>query len=233
MIIPEIWIYWILSMTIVTYASAYVVKNYREIGYTALVGFYILYLTMSQIIATRFVEFDLLVITFYAPAAVLIYPFLAQAVDMINEVYGEYKTHIAIGIAFVANVLMIIILAMSNMMEAAPFFEYESAWESLFSLSIRIIIASWLSYLVCQNLDAYIFSRLKEKFPENIVVRSVFSDVISLSLDSIIFVTVAFYGIVPIMPLIIGQIVMKNLIGTLDTPWFVWYKKYLSKPEIK
>jgi uncharacterized PurR-regulated membrane protein YhhQ (DUF165 family) len=60
-------------------------------------------------------------------------------------------------------------------------------------------------------------------------LRSSASDLINLTLDSVIFVFIAFYGIMPVMPLIIGQLISKNIIGFLDNPWFVLYKKLLNK----
>ena len=241
--IPLVWIYWIVSLTIVTYASAYIVKNFREVGYAALVAFYTIYLGASQILATRIIEFNLGFYMFYAPAGVFIYPFIAQAIDMINEVYGRRKTHLAIGIAFITQILLITFIAMVNTLTPAPFFEYEEAWQHLFGLSIRITIASWVSFLVCSNLDAYVFSKLKKTFIERelafkydeslnpyIWLRSSVSDIIDLTLDSFIFVTIAFLGVWDLMTvfqLIIGQIVSKNIIGFLDNPWFVWYKRLL------
>ncbi len=97
---PLVWIYWIVSLTIVTYASAYTVKKYRDWGYAALTAFYTIYLGASQILASRAINFDLGFWQFYAPAAVFIYPFIAQAIDMINEVYGRKRTHLTIVIAF-------------------------------------------------------------------------------------------------------------------------------------
>jgi len=48
-------------------------------------------------------------------------------------------------------------------------------------------------------------------------LRSSVSDVIDLTLDSLVFVTIAFYEVMPVIPLIIGQIVSKNVVGFLDT----------------
>ncbi len=232
MAIPVVWIYWIFSLTVVTYVSAFIINRYREYGFAALVAFYTIYLTASQIVAARLIEFDLGFCTFFAPAAVFLYPFLSQAIDMINEVYGERKTHIAIIIAFITQVLFVIFIFMTNSLSPAPFFAYEDAWQGIFSQSIRIIIASWLSFLVFQNLDAYVFAWLKRKYPKQVFLRSASSDVISLTFDSLIFVVLAFYGVAPVVPLIIGQIVAKNLIGLLDTPWFVWYKRYLENNPV-
>ena len=241
--IPVVWIYWVISLTIVTYASAYIVKNYREVGYAALVAFYTIYLGASQVLASRIIVFDLGFYSFVAPAGVFIYPFIAQAIDMINEVYGRRKTHLAIVIAFITQVLLITFIAMVSTLQPAEFFKYEEAWQNLFGLSIRITIASWISFLICSNLDAYVFAKLKKLTIEKelafkydtsvnpyVWLRSSVSDIIDLTLDSFIFATIAFLGVydlATVFSIVIGQIVSKNVIGFLDNPWFVWYKRML------
>jgi hypothetical protein len=240
--IPTVWIYWVASLTIVTYASTFIVKKYEEWGFAALTAFYTIYLGASQILASRIINFDLGFWQFFAPAAVFLYPFIAQVIDMINEVYGRKKTHLAIAIAFITQVLLITFILMINSLTPAPFFKYEEAWQSIFGLSIRITFASWMAFLICSNLDAYIFAKLKQRFQEReekfkydtslnpyVWLRSGISDAADLTLDSIIFVILAFYGIMPVIPLIIGQIVSKNLIGFIDNPWFVWYKRMLKR----
>ena len=241
---PIVWVYWIVSLTIVTYASAFIVKRFKEYGFAALTSFYTIYLGASQILASRAINFDLGFYQFYAPAAVFIYPFVAQAIDMINEVYGRKKAHLAIIIAFITQILLVTFIGMVNSLSPAPFFKFEEAWQNLFGLSVRIIAASWISFLICSNLDAYVFAKLKQKFlkKENkfkldtslnpyVWLRSSLSDIIDLTLDSVIFVSLAFYGVMPVIPLIIGQIVSKNIIGFLDNPWFVWYKRMLASEK--
>lgn len=239
-----VWIYWIISLTIVTYTSVQIVRRSPQYGFAALVGFYVIYLGAAQILASRVIEFDLGFYKFFAPAAVFIYPFIAQVIDMINETYGQKNAHIAILVAFISQILLVAFIAIANSLNPAPFFMWEEAWQSLFGLSVRIIAASWISFLICSNLDAFVFAKLKRKFlkRENMFkhdasinpyvwLRSSISDILDLTLDSIIFITLAFLGIMPIIPLIIGQIVSKNIIGLIDTPWFVWYKRMLrSKP---
>jgi len=225
--VPLVWVYWATSLTIVTYASAYMVKRFKEHGFAALVAFYTIYLGVAQIMAARIINFDLGFYVFVAPASVFIYPFIAQAIDMINEVYGVKKAKLAIVVAFLTQVLLVVFIAMVNSMSPAPFFRFEEAWQSIFTLGIRITAASWVAFLVCQTLDAHVFAALKKKYEKRVVLRSVTSDVLDLTLDSVIFVTLAFYGVMPVIPLVIGQIVSKNVIGVLDTPWFLWYKKML------
>jgi len=238
-----VWLYWVISLTLVTYVSVQIVKRFPHYGFAALTGFYVIYLGASQILATRTIEFDLGFYTFFAPAAVFIYPFIAQVIDMINEVYGRRSAHVAILIAFFSQVLLVVFIAMVNSLSPAPFFQFEEAWRSLFGLSIRITVASWTAFLICSNLDAFVFAKLKQKFlkKENkfkydtsinpyVWLRSSVSDALDLTLDSVIFVILAFYGVAPVIPLIVGQIVSKNIVGFIDNPWFVWYKRMLKEP---
>ncbi len=239
-----VWIYWLISLTFVTWTSAYIIRRYPRYAFTVLVGFYLVYLTAAQILAARIVEFDLGFIVLYSPASVFIYPFIAQVIDMINEVYGVSMTHIAILVAFGTQVLLVIFFAMVNSLTPAPFFLYETAWQEIFGLGIRITAASWIAFLICSNIDAWVFDRLKKKFIERekacrcrtianpwIWLRSSTSDIVNLTLDSVIFVTIAFAGILPLAPLIIGQIITKTVIGFIDNPWFVWYKSLLKNDE--
>jgi len=223
-----VWFLWAVSLTIVTYAASQAVKKLREVGYVLLTSFYVIYLGASQILASRIVKFDLGFYVFYAPSAVFIYPFVAQAIDMINEAYGRDRARLSIVVAFLTQVLLVVFIPMTNALQPAPFFEYEEAWSALFGLSVRITAASWVSFLVCQYVDTSVFSILKERYEEIPLLRSVVSDLIDLTLDSFLFVLLAFYGVMPVVPLIVGQIASKNFIGFVDTPWFLWYKRMIS-----
>jgi uncharacterized PurR-regulated membrane protein YhhQ (DUF165 family) len=66
---------------------------------------------------------------------------------MINEVYGRKKTHLAIFIAFITQVLLVTFIAMVNTLSPAPFFKFEEAWQNLFGLSIRITACKLDSFL--------------------------------------------------------------------------------------
>jgi uncharacterized integral membrane protein (TIGR00697 family) len=220
-----------VMLSIMTAACVYLVNRYRTIGYATLLGFFIMLLVISQIFATRPAEFHLYLLSFTAPTAVIAYSFTAIVNDMINEIYGEKCTHIAINIALVTQVLMVILFYLASILPPSSFFEHEAAWQDIFSLSIRIVCASWISFFICQHLDTWIFARLKEKLPRRLAIRGIVSNAANLTLDSIIFITIAFSGVMPILPLILGQICMKNLLMLFGMPWFVAYKKKLVSNE--
>jgi hypothetical protein len=75
---------------------------------------------------------------------------------------------------------------------------------------IRVALASVLAYVVSFGVDTYVFSILWNR-PAHVRMR--WSNVASLPIDTLIFVPVAFYGLFPILPLILGQLTVK-LLGT-------------------
>ena len=218
-------------LSVMTVACVYVVNRNRTMGYAGLLGFFIMLLAVSQVLAARPAEFNLYIVTFVAPTAVIAYSFTAIVNDMINEIYGEKCTHLAVNIALVSQVLMVILFFLASLLTPADFFGYEEAWQNIFGLSIRVVFASWISFFVCQHLDVWVFSRLKERLPKRLAVRGLVSNVLNLTLDSVVFITIAFFGVMPLLPLIIGQVVMKNLLVLFGLPWFVAYKKKLTLNE--
>jgi hypothetical protein len=227
-----VWLFWAVGLTIVTLASARMVNRSRGLGFAALLSFYVLYLSATQLFGTRTVVFDLGFCSFYAPSGVFIYPFIGQAVDMINETYGKEKARFAISIALLSQIVLMLFFAMGKVLVPSPFFQYEEAYQSIFSFSFRVTFASWISFFISQNIDAYVFSWLKKKYERMAALRSIASDAIDLTVDSAIFVVIAFYGVEPIIPLLIGQIVSKNVISFIDTPWFLAYRRMVSKTDI-
>jgi len=56
-------------------------------------------------------------------------------------------------------------------------------------------------------------------------LRNTASTAVSQVIDTAVFITIAFYGVMDIVPLLIGQYVIKLLIAVVDTPFIyaiVW-----------
>lgn len=236
------WVFalWIWAIFIATVVSSYYVRVKRKPD--AIIAMYVIYLALSQIIAAKIVALNILGFVFFVPAAVLIFPFTFQLTDMVNEYFGRWETHRMIFIAFATQVLMCFFLWMSCIMPPAPFWgeEAQAYWEKFFWQSIRITAASWISYLITENLDAILFAVIRRRTGvKHLWLRSVFSDVPMLALDSFIFVTLAFAPL-PFLPsqftwgqillMIYGQIMTKWFSGVIDTP-FIYLERYVVEGE--
>ncbi len=224
-----LWIVVIFISTILI--SQYIKMQKRE---DVAIAFFILFITMSQILAAKIGDFSIGAYQITAPVAVLIFPFTFQITDMVNENFGRKKTHRMIFIAFITQIIMVFFIWFSIEIPGAPFWgfdwgsdptEAQTFWFNILGSTIRITIASWISFLITENLDALLFAKLKKITKgKNLWIRNVFSDIPTLALDSFIFVSIAFGGLLPIWPIIWGQLLTKWFFGVVDTPFM-----YLSR----
>jgi hypothetical protein len=98
---------------------------------------------------------------------------------------------------------------------------YEPAKEAfpiILGQSWRLMGAGIIAYGVSMSLNVYIFSRLAKEAKRLVAFRAVIASVISQVVDTLIFITVAFYGVRPITELIIGQAVAKVTLSLVLVP---------------
>ncbi|KKN14563.1 hypothetical protein LCGC14_0994910 [marine sediment metagenome] len=225
-----VWFFVILISTI--FISQYIKLQKRE---DVAIAFYVLFLAMSQILAAKIGDFSIGNYMITAPVAVIIFPFTFQITDMVNENFGQKATHRMIFIAFITQLFMVCFIWFSIEVNAAPFWgldwgsspdQAQQFWNNFLGSTVRIIAASWISFLITENLDAFLFAKIKKLTNgKNLWIRNVFSDIPTLTLDSFLFVSIAFGGgSLPIWPIIWGQILTKWFFGIIDTPFM-----YLSR----
>lgn len=146
------------------------------------------------------------------------------ATDILNEKYGKKDAQKAVWLGFFS--LLIMIIAMQFGMKFIPA-ESDFADESLhtiFGLIPQIAIASMIAYLASQHLDVWIFTGLRKIFPTDgqFWIRNNGSTLISQLLDTLIFTSIAFYGIYSFdvwIQIFLSTYVLKFIVSVLDTPF--------------
>lgn len=223
----SVFVLWLVTVTIASVIIAWYIKQY---GLSDLAtALYVIYLAMAQILAAKILTFNFGIFTVTAPAGVLIFPFTFQLIDIVNEAFGKIVVRRMIILAFITQVFMVLFIWMATLALPAPFWDAHKAWHEIMSLIPRIILASWIAFFISQNVDALLFAWWRKLTKEkHLWLRNVLSDVPSLALDSFIFVFLAFYGKTPVLPLIVGQVITKCLIGFIDAPFI-----YLSYAILK
>jgi len=177
------------------------------------------FIILSEIVAVKIVQYDLGAVTIFAPAAVLIFSVTFLLTDIVNEKFGRWETHKMILITFSCLLLMLLFIHLATILPGAHFWGNEKSWADIFTLVPRITLASLTAYLISENFDAWSYAKLREKVGRRLWVRNAFSSIPSLGLDTLIFITLAFYGVMPIIPLIKGQFVLKWLTAIVDIPF--------------
>jgi queuosine precursor transporter len=155
-----------------------------------------------------------------ASATVFSYMATFAILDATAEIYGPKFSKLMINVGLGALVLSVLFFSLSIMAPAAPFWKGQEAYVSTLGSAWRILLGGWLAYLVSQNLDIWGYFKLKSSaFGEkNLWWRSWASTAIAQILDTVIFMTIAFYGVFPIFDAILGQYVLKLILAALGVP---------------
>ena len=220
-------ILWILGISITTIFGSFYARKYQKPD--ALIALYVSFIVFSNIAATKVAQFNLGFATFFAPAAILIFSVTFLITDIVNEKFGRKETQKMIFIAFFCNLLVAFFSFIVLSLSPAPFWQNQEVYKLIFGQVPRIVLASWVAFLISENLDAYIFSWFKSKTKgKHLWARNALSSLPSMAVDSILFVTIAFYGIQPLTQIIIGATIMKWLVGLINIPFMYLNRKILN-----
>lgn len=225
-------IFWIIGITSFTLLGSWYARKYNRAD--LLIGLYVTFVLVAQVLATKISAFDLGFKTFFGPSGVLVFSLTYLFTDIVNEKFGRKETQKMILIAFVSQIAMVFFFWLGVKFPPAPFWTIQETWGQIFNLVPRITLASWVAFLITENFDAYVFSWFKKITKgKHLWTRNAFSSIPALLLDSLIFIPIAFLGVMPISPLIIGQTAVKWLVGLVNVPFMYLNKAILSKNEVE
>ncbi len=220
-------VFWIIGISVFTVIGSWYARKYEKAD--LLIALYVTFVLTAQILAAKVSAFDLGFATFFGPSGVLVFSITYLFTDIVNEKFGREETKKMILIALISQIAMVFFIWLGIRLEPAPFWSIQSAWEQIFSLVPRITLASWIAFFVTENFDAHVFAWFKRVTKgKHLWVRNAFSSIPSLLLDSLIFFPIAFWGLTPILPLIIGQTAIKWLVGLVNIPFMYLNKHILS-----
>lgn len=98
-----------------------------------------------------------------------------------------------------------------------------SAFETMMSGTPRIWLGGILAYGISTLLNVSIFSRLKGREGSRLLwLRSAVASVLSQIVDTLIFISVAFYGVFPIGELLLGQMLAKVVLSIILVPPLIY-----------
>jgi hypothetical protein len=199
--------------------------------YTILLCVFIGSLTIASVLANKIIS----VFGLFVPAGILAYSVTFICSDVISEIWGKERAKHAVTGGFFALITTFLVVQISLAWPGAPFWEGEESFKIILGSTSRIIIASFVAYLISQFHDVWAFHMWKRLTNgKHLWLRNNLSTGVSQFLDSFVFVTIAFYGVMPVWPLIIGQWCVKMLIALLDTPVIygvIWYIRKDSKVQ--
>lgn len=179
------------------------------------VGLYIL----ANILATKKFDLGPLVLT----GGLLAFPITFLLTDVVNEVYGRAAANKLVWFGFATMSIVAFLIQILIAIPPSVIWENQDAFKAILGGTFRITIASMIAYLFSQLHDVWAFDMWKRKTKgKHLWLRNNLSTVVSQVIDTIIFIVIAFAGIVPnsaLLPMITGQLVVKWIIALADTPF--------------
>ena len=183
--------------------------------YAYLAGIFFACMITSNILATRTMEISFIAL----PCSILTFPILFIVNDILSEIYGYKLTKDVIYLGFIINVVAVVLYQVAMIFPSnspnAP------AFAALLSTTPRLFVAGLISYMASNLLNSKILVKLKEKYHNLLFVRVVGSTVIGVTVDSVIFIFISFYGVLPnelVVTMICCQIVFKVLYELIFYP---------------
>lgn len=178
--------------------------------YAYLTGIFTASLIISNIIAGKTFDF----LSFTLPCGVIIFPVIYIVNDVLAEVYGYEKARKVILLGFLMNLIAVICYNITIWLPAPVFFEGSDAFNLVLGSTLRLLVASFLAYLVGSIVNAKAMVYLKKWDEEKLFFRCIMSTLFGEGLDAIIFITIAFWATMPAEALIV-MIVAQALFKTL------------------
>jgi len=199
--------------------------------FIVLVALFITCLIAANITAVKLISlFGLLL-----PAAIVIFPVSYILGDVLTEVYGYRETRRVIWLGFGCNLIVVAAIWVGLVLPAASFWDGQEAYERILGATPRILGASFLAYLVGEFANAAVLAKMKVATGGRwLWARTIGSTLVGQGLDSTIFITLAFAGVIPLGALvaaIVTQWLVKSAYEAAATPLTYVVVGYLKRSE--
>jgi len=188
-------------------------------------------LITSNIIAVKLVNIFGLVL----PAGIIIFPISYIFGDVLTEVYGYHQARRVIWLGFFCNLIAVVAIWLGQILPAASFWEGQAAYERILGYTPRLLGASFLAYLVGEFANSFVMAKMKIATNGRwLWTRTIGSTLVGQGLDSLVFMTLAFIGTIP-LTVLVGAIVFqwfsKSAYEAIITPLTYVVVVFLKKRE--
>ncbi|MCL1839474.1 queuosine precursor transporter [Candidatus Saccharibacteria bacterium] len=163
-----------------------------------MIALYIFGVIVAALMGTKVMPLgEFLGLNFNISVAIFLLPMMFMALDAVNELYGRARAKQLVWLGVIVQVLLVPFIWLATSLPHAARFEFmNGSYNMVFGMSARIAIASIVAFAVAGTLDVLIFSRLKKRSKgRHLWFRSNISSFSGTLIDTVVFMTVAFYGV--------------------------------------
>lgn len=177
---------------------------------TLLFGAYCGFLIVMNVLATKQIDVWMFTVT----TGILVSPLVFIIQDVATEVFGYRTARRMVLTGFAVSFTAVLLYQLSVMIPASQFWQGQPAFEAIFSTVPRIVVASFIAYLIGSLVNAKLMAVMKKWAERHLFFRAITSTVAGQFLDNSMFAFVAFSGILP-FPALVSMAVGGTLIEVL------------------
>lgn len=186
--------------------------------YDVAVALFVASLLTANIISVKLIVIGPLIL----PAGVVIFPVSYILGDILTEVYGYRYARRAIWLGFASNLITVLAIQLAGILPAPAFWQGEQAFETILGFTPRLLVASFVAYLVGEFANSSLLAKMKVWTQgRHLWARTIGSTIVGQGLDSLIFITIAFGGQMAVSGLlatVLSQWLFKSLYEVIVTP---------------
>lgn len=220
-----------LIMAAVNFAA--ILTVYRFFGATGLFAWMVLAAVTANVQVVKTVE----IFGLTATLGNIVYASSFLATDILSENHGAATARKGIGLGFAGIVFFTVAMQLALLFEPAAEDFAHSGMAAIFAILPRITLASLAAYLVSQFHDVWAYALWKRKFPSTryLWLRNNLSTIVSQFIDSIVFTSIAFFGVFSarvFFEILLTTYLLKLVIALLDTPFLYVARRWSDKERI-
>ena len=156
-----------------------------------------------------------------------IFAFLLLVVtsSAVAELHGRSVANRLVLTGFVPLLTSLVLTELVLHIPASPAMQPDrlGAFNTIMASTPRIWLGGILAYGISTLLNVTIFSKLKgQEGAKMLWFRSGAASALSQIVDTLIFISVAFYGVFPIAQLLVGQMIAKVVLSIILVPPFIY-----------
>jgi uncharacterized integral membrane protein (TIGR00697 family) len=199
--------------------------------FNIITGLFVAVLLISNIASTKIVQLW----KFAFDGGTILFPISYIFGDILTEVYGYNQSRKVIWIGFFSALLMSLTLGLVALLKPAAGWQYQDAYMKILGQTPRIVTASLIAYFAGEFSNSFVLAKMKIMTKGRwLFTRTIGSTIVGEGIDTLIFVTIAFFGLYSnrlLFIIIVSNYVFKVSFEVVLTPLTYKIVGFLKKSE--
>jgi len=163
-------------------------------------AFFCMAFTIANLITVKIINIGFLGME--TPAGVLIYPLVYILTNVIADVYGERTARRTIILGLCVDVLFVFMTTLILFLPSPATYTGDSSLAFVFTQTPRILVASYISYLIGNFVNARI-TTIVNSGKDYSAVKNLAVIAFSELIDNFVFIGLAFIGVFPVWEILV------------------------------